>query len=770
MTDKRNDDRASMQEQVTEPFFDGYKPYSGPAGGWGALAAVAHAIREEMDLSTRTHALLQMNQPEGFDCPGCAWPDPRHTSSFEFCENGAKAMTWEATTKRAGPDFFSQHTVSELWDWSDHQLENTGRLTHPMYYNAQTDRFEVVSWQQAFEGIAQQLRAIEDPTQVDFYTSGRTSNEAAFVYQLFVRLYGSNNFPDCSNMCHEPTSVGLPQSIGVGKGTVTLDDFDQADVIFCVGHNPGTNHPRMLTSLRAAKLRGAKIIVINPLLERGLQRFTAPQDPAEMLTLHSTPLASNYYQVKIGGDVALFKGVIKALFALHEAAQAKGDSNVFDLEFIAEHTRGFDELYMDIQAHEWSVLEQKSGLGRAQMEEIAQIYVQSERAIICYGMGITQHRHGTENVRHLVNLLLLRGNIGRPGAGICPLRGHSNVQGDRTMGITEIPGEGFLARLDEVFGIQAPRAHGNNAIRTLQSMRSGHCRAFIGMGGNFATAMPAPDVLYAAFKTLDLNVQIITKPNRTALLTAKHTYLLPCLGRTEADIKNGVHQAITVEDSMSNVHASTGRLKPASEHLRSEVDIVCALARATFPDSAIEWEAMAMNYDVIRDKIAEVFSDFKDFNSRVRVPGGFHLPNAAAKRQWNTPSSKAEFVVSSIEEDDSVDKNTLVCTTIRSHDQYNTTIYGLDDRYRGIHGRRDIVFVHEEDLSAHGLKSGSKVDLVGPAGRVLAGVKAIAYPIAKGSVAAYFPEANVLVGPEDYDSESGIPAYKSIPVLLRASL
>src|SRR5690625_183880 len=766
---KHNGNNNCEQAQCVEPSFDGYKPYSGPAGGWGALAAVARSIRDEMNLSTRTHALLQMNQPEGFDCPGCAWPDPRHTSSFEFCENGAKAMTWEATPKRANPEFFAQHTVSELWEWSDHQLEDAGRLTHPMYYNAETDRFETVSWQEAFEGIARQLQAIEDPTRVDFYTSGRTSNEAAFVYQLFARLYGNNNFPDCSNMCHEPTSVGLPQSIGVGKGTVTLDDFEQADAIFCVGHNPGTNHPRMLTSLRAAELRGAKIIVVNPLLERGLQRFTPPQDPAEMLALKSTPLASNYYQVKIGGDVALFKGVIKALLTMQETAQAQGNSDVLDLAFIAEHTNGFEALSADIKAHDWSVLEEKSGLQRAQMEEIAQIYAQAERVIICYGMGITQHRHGTENVRHMVNLLLLRGNIGKPGAGICPLRGHSNVQGDRTMGITEIPSESFLARLDEVFGIKSPRAHGNNAIRTLQAMDSGHCRAFIGMGGNFATAMPAPEVLYQAFRKLDLNVQIITKPNRTALLTAKHTYILPCLGRTEADLQNGKHQAVTVEDSMSMVHASTGRLRPASEHLLSEVGIVCGLARATFPDSTIDWEGMAADYDVIRDKIAAVFPDFKDFNKRVRTPGGFHLPNAAANRQWNTPSGKAEFVISTIEEDDGLDKNTLVCTTLRSHDQYNTTIYGLNDRYRGIHGRRDIVFVHEEDLAQHNLESGSKVDLVGSSGRVLAGLTAIAYPIAKGSVATYFPEANILVGPEDFDIESGIPAYKSIPVKLCAS-
>lgn len=769
--DSNNENKPLVSQSTERLAIDGYQPYAGPAGGWGALAAVAHSIREEMQLSTRTHALLQMNQPDGFDCPGCAWPDPKHTSSFEFCENGAKAVTWEATPKRATPDFFSAHTVTELWDWSDHDLENVGRLTHPLFYNAQTDKFEEVSWPEAFSGIAKQLLGIQDPTQVDFYTSGRTSNEAAFLYQLLARVYGSNNFPDCSNMCHEPTSVGLPQSIGVGKGTVSLDDFELADIIFCVGHNPGTNHPRMLTSLRQAELRGAKIIVINPLLERGLQRFTPPQDPAEMLTLRSTPLASNYYQVRVGGDVALIKGVIKALLQLHNKSLAQhGHSTVFDLDFIHAHTIGFEELCADIQAVEWAVLEQKSGINRAQMQEIAALYAQAERAIICYGMGITQHRHGTENVRHLVNLLLLRGNIGKAGAGICPLRGHSNVQGDRTMGITEIPSESFLERLDTVFGIQAPRAHGNNAVRTLHSILDGHCQAFIGMGGNFAVAMPASDLLFHAFRALRLNVQIITKLNRTALLTAQHTYILPCLGRTEADIHNGVHQAVTVEDSMSMVHASTGRLKPASEHLLSEVGVICGLARAVFPDSAIDWEGMAENYDLIRDKIEQVFPDFKDFNQRIRVPGGFHLPNAAAKRQWNTPSGKAEFVISSIEEDDGLEQNTFVCTTLRSHDQYNTTIYGLNDRYRGIHGRRDVVFIHEKDLIEQGLQAGSKVDLIGPSGQTLRGLTAIAYPISRKSVGVYFPEANILVGIDDYDHQSGIPAYKSIPVQLRASV
>lgn len=742
--------------------------YKGAAGGWGALAAVAHSVRTEMELSPRTRALFQMNQPEGFDCPGCAWPDPKHTSSFEFCENGAKAVTWEATPKRVTPAFFDEHTVSDLWHWSDHALEDAGRVTEPMRYSAESDRFEVVSWQEAFSDIAACLLAMDHPDQVEFYTSGRTSNEAAFMYQLFARIYGTNNFPDCSNMCHEPTSVGLPQSIGVGKGTVTLDDFDHADAIFCIGHNPGTNHPRMLTSLRAASLRGAKIIVANPLKERGLERFTPPQDPKEMVTMTSTPLASGYYQVKIGGDVAMIKGIIKALFAAHHTDIEVGGKGLLDLDFISEHTVGFDALVQEINAVSWDNIEQKSGLNRVQIEAMAKVYWSSERVIICYGMGITQHRHGTENVRQLVNLLLLRGNIGKQGAGICPLRGHSNVQGDRTVGITEIPTEAFLTRLDSTFGISSPRKHGHNAVKSLAAMANGSSKAFIGMGGNFAIAMPDPQVAYAAFRQLDLNVQIITKLNRTALLVAKHSYILPCLGRTERDEQNGVNQSVTVEDSMSMVHASTGKLQPAAPTLLSEVAIVAALARATFPDSEIDWEGMTNNYDLIRGKIEQVFPDFHDFNQRIQQPGGFRLPNLASERKWNTPDGKAQFLISStLQEDDGLDENTLICTTIRSHDQYNTTIYGFNDRYRGVAGRRDIVFVNDCDLTRLGFSEGDKVDVVSHSGQTLSGLTVVAYPIAKGSIATYFPEANVLVRAQDYDQQSGIPAYKSIAVVLQ---
>ncbi len=748
----------------------GVKPYDGPAGGWGALKAVAQAVRNQMGASTDTRALLQMNQPDGFDCPGCAWPDPKHTSSFEFCENGAKAVTWEATAKRAAPDFFAKHTVSELWGWSDHMLEDAGRLTHPLRYDSATDHFIPIGWDEAFMRIGLALRELKHPDQAEFYTSGRASNEAAFLYQLFAREFGTNNFPDCSNMCHEATSVGLPQSIGVGKGTVTLEDFDYADAIFCIGHNPGTNHPRMLSTLREASKRGAPIIVANPLQERGLERFMAPQDPVEMLTMSATPLASAYHLVKVGGDTAMLKGMMKALFAADATNIAAGGDGYLDRRFIAEQTIGFDALKADIVATQWSEIERRSGLTRAAIESMAEVYWRAEHVIVCYGMGLTQHRHGTENVQQLANLMMLRGNIGKKGAGICPLRGHSNVQGDRTVGITEIPTEAFLDRLDTAFGIKAPRKHGHDAVEAVAAMRNGEARAFIGLGGNLAMAMPDPAACFSAFRSLDLSVQICTKLNRTCLLTARESIVLPCLGRTEFDIQATGPQSVTVEDSMSMVHASRGKLKPASPDLRSEPSIIAGMARAAMPDSKVDWEGMVGNYDRIRDKIEQVFPDFHDFNIRVRQPGGFRLTVAASDRVWATDDHKAHFLVfPGTDEDNRIDDGPLTLTTIRSHDQYNTTIYGLDDRYRGITGRRDVVFVNADDLTALGLAHGDQIDVIAGPSRILARQTAVAHTIAKGSVAAYYPEANCLIALDDYDRSSGTPSYKSIAVILRAA-
>lgn len=628
-----------------------------------------------------------------------------------------------------------------------------------MHYDAETDRFVPVGWDEAFARAGSALRALGHADQAEFYCSGRASNEAAFLYQLFARAFGTNNFPDCSNMCHEATSVGLVTSIGIGKGTVTLEDFDQADAIFCIGHNPGTNHPRMLSTLAAASRRGATIVVANPMRERGLERFKSPQHPSEMLRPGATPLATAYHQVRIGGDLAMLKGMMKALFE----RDAKRPGTI-DHDFVAVHTEGIEALRRDLAETDWQWVEAESGLSREAIESMVETYAGAERVIVCYGMGITQHRHGTANVQAIANLLLLRGNFGRPGAGICPLRGHSNVQGDRTVGITEMPGEAMLARLDDAFGITAPRKHGHNAVEALAAMREGRSRALISLGGNLAVAMPDPEACFAAIRNLDLSVNILTKFNRTCLLTARETLVLPCLGRTELDLQAAGPQWVTVEDSMSMVHASRGKLKPPGPDMRSEPAIVAGLARAALPTGSIDWEELVRNYDLIRDKIEEVYPDFRDFNLRVRTPGGFRLTVGPSERIWNTPSGKAQFLVHASAR--SRGARSLLLTTIRSHDQYNTTIYGMDDRYRGITGRRDVIFANEVDLAALGFAHGDRVDVSTVAGRRLQGFTVVVHPIARGSLAAYYPEANCLIPLEDYDPVSGTPAYKSIPVTL----
>ena len=755
----------------------GIGEYGGPAGGWGALQAVAKALRGEMS-ANRTTIMLQVNQPEGFDCPGCAWPDPREGSSFEFCENGAKAVSWEATNKRVTPEFFAKHSVSELWQKEDFYLEWEGRLTHPMVYDAATDHYVPISWEDAFQRIGEQLRALPDPNMAEFYASGRASNESAFLYQLFVREYGTNNFPDCSNMCHEATSVGLPQSIGVGKGTVTLEDFDHCDAIFSFGHNPGTNHPRMLATLRAASLRHAPIVVFNPLKERSLERFKSPQHAVEMMVGKAVPIASHYYQLKIGGDAAVLKGMMKALLEMDAQQRAQGGESVLDYEFIREHTTGFEALVADLDATAWDEIVSVAGLPRADIETAARIYAKAERPIICYGMGITQHRHGTGNVQQLANLLLLRGNIGKEGAGICPLRGHSNVQGDRTVGITEIPSQGFLDSLERVFGIKAPREHGHGAVHAVEAMRDGRSKALICLGGNLPTAMPDPQVCYEAMRNLDLSVHIATKLNRSHLMVCKNTFILPCLGRTELDIQATGPQSVTVEDSMSMVHASRGTLPPASSLLKSEPAIVAGIAKATLPDSKIDWDDFIADYNRIRDAIEAVFPDFENYNERVRVPRGFRLDSPAGRREWRTASGKANFMVFDSKRQRPLARqdaqDALVLATVRSHDQYNTTIYGKNDRYRGITGRRDVVFVNEADLAERGLEHGDLVDIEAVAEcdnasepRIIRDFVAVAFDIARGSVAAYYPEANGLVALANYDRQSGTPSYKSVPVVLR---
>ena len=749
----------------------GITTYEGAAGGWGALGAVAQTLRRQMAIGKDARMLLKVNQPEGFDCPGCAWPDPKHTSSFEFCENGAKAVSWEATNKRTTPAFFAEHTLSQLWDWRDHALEDHGRLTHPMIYDAASDKYVPIEWDAAMQRIGAELRALPNPDMAEFYTSGRTSNEAAFLYQLFVREYGTNNFPDCSNMCHEATSVGLPHSIGVGKGTVTLDDFDHCDAIFCIGHNPGTNHPRMLTTLREASKRGAPIVVFNPLAERGLERFTSPQHAMEMATMSSTRIASTYYKVRIGGDQAVLHGMMKALLATDAADKATGGEGVLDHAFITEHTAGFDAFRADLDALSWADVELHSGLTQADIEAAAGVYARAKRVIICYGMGITQHKHGTQNVQQIANLLLMRGNMGRLGAGICPLRGHSNVQGDRTVGITEIPNDALLDGIERTFGFVPPREKGHSAVESIAAIRDGQSRALVCLGGNLAVAMSDPEASFAAMRKLDLVVHIATKLNRSHLIPAKTAILLPCLGRTELDVQATGVQSVTVEDSMSMVHASRGSLTPASDQLLSEPAIIAAMASATLPETKVDWHGLVADYSLIRDAIEKVFPDFAPYNERIKAPGGFRLTIPASKREWRTPNKLANFMRTEALATRPFHQDTLMLTTIRSHDQYNTTIYSESDRYRGVASRRDVVFMNADDLNKLGLSHGSAVDIVAVKGdgtdRRMSSLTAVAFDIAAGSVAVYYPEGNGLIALADHDPASFTPSYKSVSVEVR---
>ncbi|GLI23716.1 molybdopterin-dependent oxidoreductase alpha subunit [Xanthobacter flavus] len=748
------------------------RPYHEPAGGWGALKAMGSALVEQHVAVSGMATLSRMNQPGGFDCPGCGWADPKHTSPFEYCENGGKAVAWEATTKRCTPEFFAAHTVTELAALGDYELEMEGRLTHPMRYDAGSDRYLPVSWEEAFALVGRHLNALPDPNMVDFYTSGRASNEAAFLYQLFAREYGTNNFPDCSNMCHEATSVGLPQSIGVGKGTVLLEDFARADCIFIFGQNPGTNSPRMMSDLRNASRRGATIMSFNPFRERALERFQAPQNPVEMATLTSTPISSRIFQVRVGGDVALIKGMMKHLVAADEAARVRKAAPVLDWDFIRGHTAGIDALIADLAATSWEDIERKSGIARADIETAAEAYMQAERAILVYGMGITQHRHGTKNVQQIANLALLRGNVGREGAGICPVRGHSNVQGDRTVGITEVPSDALLDAIEARFGFTPPRAFGHNVVTALEAMLRGETKVFIGLGGNFAAAIPDWQQTQDAMRRLDLTVHIATKLNRSHLVHGRDALILPCLGRTEIDVQASGPQSVTVEDSMSMVHASTGHNPPASAHLKSEPAIIAGMARATLGNrSRVNWEALTADYALIREDIEAVFPIFQGYNERIKAPGGFHLTSTARERIWATPSGKANFIVcEGLCEDPGVSGHPLWLTTVRSHDQYNTTLYSLSDRYRGVHGARDVIFLGEKEMEKRGLKPDDRVDIVTLSTdgieRAVRGFRVVLHPFPEASCAAYYPETNPLVPLYAHDPQSFTPASKGVPVRL----
>lgn len=752
-------------------------PYTHPAAGWGALKYVAlHLVREKV-AGNNYRTLFRQNQPDGFDCPGCAWPDREHGSTFEFCENGVKAVAAEATSKRVTPAFFEEHTVEALMAQSEYELEQYGRLTTPMVYDAVTDKYKPIGWQDAYALIASHLNRLDSPDEAAFYTSGRASNEAAFLYQLFVRLYGTNNFPDCSNMCHEATSRGLPVTVGVGKGTVTLEDFEHADTLLIFGQNPATNHPRMLGELRDCAKRGATIVSINPLRERGLESFTSPQHPLEMLTFSSTKIASAFIQPKIGGDFALIKGVAKHVIELDDAAQARGSERVLDLAFLAEHTLGFEAFAADLRTESWEALAAESGVRREDIEGLARIYVKGQRVIATWGMGLTQHKNSVAIIQMLSNLMLMRGNIGRLGAGLCPVRGHSNVQGNRTVGIEEKPSAAFLDRLGKTFDFAPPREHGYDVVESIEAMLEGKVKVLIGLGGNFSLATPDTARTWQALRSCALTVHVTTKLNRSHLVHGTDALILPTLGRTEIDMQNGVAQGVTVEDSMSMVHVSYGMNKPASAELVSETAIVAGIAHATLGSAKIDWLGYAADNARIRDAMAQALDGFQDYNERIAHPGGFHLRVAAREREWKTSTGKANFVVHGIEWDTPIRRakqlhgeRLMTLMTTRSHDQYNTTIYALDDRYRGVYGQRRVVFVNAEDLTMLGFEAGDWVDLstVWEDGieRRADGFMLVAYDIPRGCVGAYYPETNPLVPLGSVADIANTPTSKSIPVLL----
>ncbi|MQB20788.1 CbbBc protein [Agrobacterium tumefaciens] len=750
---------------------------SSAAGGWGALKSVGKRLLESGAPFSNAKALLKTNQPDGFDCPGCAWGDPEHGSSFEFCENGVKAVSWEATEARVPPEFFAAHTVSALSQWSDYELEKQGRLTNPLRYDRSSDRYVPVSWDDAFREIGTILRGLDSPDRAEFYTSGRASNEAAFLYQLMVRLYGTNNFPDCSNMCHEASGVGLKASIGVGKGTVLLEDFEKADAIFVIGQNPGTNHPRMLGDLRRAALRGARIAVFNPIKEKGLQRFSDPQDKLEMITGSNTKIATNYYQPRQGGDMAAIRGISKAVFAADEAARAAGQPAIIDYDFLADHAVEFEAYRAAVDATRWETILDQSGLTREAIEEAASIYMSASSVIATWAMGVTQHKHSVAIVREITNLMLLRGNVGRPGAGLCPVRGHSNVQGDRTVGIDEKAPPALLDALEKELGVTMPRNRGHNTVEAISAMLDGKAQAFIALGGNFLRATPDSPLIIEAFKKQKLTVNIATKLNHSHLVPGETSFILPCLGRTEVDRNSaGLPQIVTVEDSMSMVHGSGGINEPASPELRSEVAIIAGIAEATLGSDLVNWNALAEDYDLIRDMIERVIPGFHEFNERVRVPRGFHLRNAAAEREWHTPEKKAVFFTGPLpemtEHQAALSKDGLfVLQTFRSHDQYNTTIYGLDDRYRGVYGERQVIFMNPKDMETLGAHAKQRVDVIGEYGdgveRIAKDFRLVPYDIPQGSVGGYYPELNVLVPLHSYGEDSFTPTSKSVLVSVR---
>ncbi|MGQ9805457.1 MAG: FdhF/YdeP family oxidoreductase [Chlorobiales bacterium] len=737
------------------------------AGVPAVVSATKHAITE-MGVVRGTKMLLEVNQFGGFDCPGCAWPDPdEHRAVAEFCENGAKAVAEEATTKRVTADFFREHSVYDLSKRTDYWLGKQGRLVGPMVLRQGATHYEPISWREAFELIGKHLNALNSPDEAVFYTSGRTSNEAAFLYQLFVRQFGTNNLPDCSNMCHESSGVGLKETIGIGKGTVKLSDFDLADVILVIGQNPGTNHPRMLSALRSAVHKGAKVVHINPLPETGLKRFKHPQNPIDLLG-KGTELAHLFLQVRINGDIALLKGVMKELLAMEEIS-----GNVFDKKFIAEHTTGYDALVADLRATDWETIVTQSGISREQIKELAELIARAKTMISCWAMGLTQHKNGVANIQTVTNLHLLMGQIGKPGAGLCPVRGHSNVQGDRTMGIYEKPAPAFLDALQKVFNFEPPRKHGYDVVESIKAMFEGRAKVFIAMGGNFLSATPDTNYTAKALRNTNLTVHISTKLNRAHLITGKEALILPCLGRTERDMQKSGLQFVSVENSMGIVHSSQGSLPPASDHLLSEPAIVAGMAKATLgARSTVDWDWLVEDYDRIRNLIEKTIPGFERYNERVREKAGFYLPNGAREGVFHTSDKKAHFTVHPIPIHH-LEDGQYIMMTIRSHDQYNTTIYGLDDRYRGIYNGRRIIFMNPDDMREAKLKQGDVVDLFSHFNGEVRTAKhfvVVPFNIPKRCTATYFPETNVLVPIDSYADKSQTPTSKFILITLAPSI
>ena len=744
------------------------KDYTHPAAGYGAAMSVTKVMLKQRQLLGGGEAVFRMNHDRtSYDCPGCAWPDDPKVQ-MDICENGIKHVTWEMDSDRTGEDFFARHTVSELSTWTDYDLEDQGRLTRPMSYDAATDKYVPISWDDAFEMFGEEMRKLSSANEASFYTSGRLSNEATFLYQLMGREMGTNNFPDCSNMCHEASGRALTASLGTGKGTCDLEDWEHADALFIMGVNAASNAPRMLTSLAEATRRGAQVIHINPLNEAGSTRTIVPHEISKMATFQSTSTGDASLQVRPGGDMALMRGIAKVTL---EAAEF--DDSVLDLEFLAAHAKDFEAYRELVSNTSWEEITRQSGLDEAAIRRAGKVYIHSEKTVISWCLGVTQHEHAVDQIREIVNLLMLRGNIGRPGAGPSPVRGHSNVQGNRTCGINHKPSEELLAALDREFGITSPREHGLDTVRTIEAMHDGDVKVFLSMGGNFVLATPDTHYTAEGLAKTNLTVQVSTKLNRSHLVHGKKALILPCLGRTERDEQAAGRQGVTVEDAMSMVHMSTGTKEPASEHLMSEPAILTRLARAAMPDSPIDWEGFAKDYDVIRESMSRVLPGFEGMNELIRRPGGFRIPQPARERDFRTPSGKAEFSLATLPDVIPADSKALVLQTMRSHDQWNTTIYANSDRYRGIKNVREMIMLNPEDMRDRGISEGDPVDITSTSRdgtqRTLRGYKAIGYNTPVGSAAGYMPEMNALMSVTDFSTQSDQPIMKGIEITVAPS-